>query len=500
MGSLVSSMISVRHTDVRYGAGPEAARAPLALEDLCVEVPRGRLTLLCGASGSGKSTALQLLNGLVPHFHSCEVTGQVLVNGVDVPRADIADTGRTTASVFQNPRTQFFTSDVASELAFQGENYGLPPAEIIDRAERAAGQVGIAHLLDRSLTQLSGGELQKVACAQAIAAGTEVLLFDEPTSSLSPEAIEEFAGLLSRLRAAGRTIVVAEHRVYFLRGLVDHVLVLSGGRVVRRMGGAAFFSLDDAERRELGLRTLTRPAGVRGPVRRARASAAAASGLEVEDLSFSYRRGEVLRIDHLRIPAGQVTAVVGPNGAGKSTLAKVLCGLATPGRATHIRLDGRETTPRSRIADSYIVMQDVHRQLFSDTVAGEVTLGLSEAQAHALDVHALLADLSLDELADRHPLSLSGGQKQRLVIASAIACRKRVYVFDEPTSGVDHRHLVEISAHLRSLAASGAVVLLISHDLELLDECADAVLTVHPLADVPAGAEQVTLEPSGRNS
>jgi energy-coupling factor transport system ATP-binding protein len=147
-------------------------------------------------------------------------------------------------------------------------------------------------------------------------------------------------------------------------------------------------------------------------------------------------------------------------------------------------------------------MQDVNRQLFSDTVSGEVTLGLDEDRRGRVDVDSLLDTFSLSQLADRHPQSLSGGQKQRLVIASAMACDKRIYVFDEPTSGVDQRHLVGIARQLRTLAEAGAVVMVISHDPELLELCADRIVTVHPLADLDSSSTQtsVTAPTAGRLS
>lgn len=412
------------------------------------------------------------------------------VDGIDVQTAPISEAGRTSATVFQNPRTQFFTSDVAGELAFQGENYGLAPRLIRSRTARAAEEVGITALMGRSLARLSGGELQKVACAQALAAGTEVLLLDEPTSNLSPEAIDEFSELLGRIKAAGRTIVVAEHRLYFLRGLADRVILLRDGRIESDQSGDRFFAMDEGSRERLGLRTLVRPALHTAPARSPRQEhpaptqdAGPSQGLTLEDVRFGYRGHPVLDIDLLHLPAGRISALVGPNGAGKTTLAKVICGLVAPARGSRISLDGRPTTQRGRTAASYIVMQDVHRQLFADTVAGEVTLGLPDERCDAAATASLLSGLDLGELAGRHPLSLSGGQKQRLVIASAMACRKRVYVFDEPTSGVDRNHLVAIAGRMRALARDGAVVILISHDLELLELCADRICTVHPLSD-----------------
>ncbi len=484
-----SPVIEVRDVTVRYRGAEDS---PASLSHFGLDAAPGTLTVLCGASGCGKSTALRLLNGLVPHFHDAEVTGSVRVSGADPVAEEIGQAGRTSATVFQNPRTQFFTSDVAGELAFRDENYGLDPDLIRARSARAAEQVGISHLLDRGLHQLSGGELQKVACAQAVAGGTGVLLLDEPTSNLSPRAIDEFAELLGRLKADGRTIVVAEHRLHFLRGLADRVILLDDGRILRRADGDEFFAMGEEERISLGLRTLRRPRPLGGGI--ATDDAPGTGGLVLENVSFGYRRRPVLRIDRLDLPAGRISAVVGPNGAGKSTLAKVVCGLLRPGRGSRIALDGRPTTVRSRIAASYIVMQDVNRQLFSDSVAGEVSLGLDDGRR--VDVDSLLETNSLSQLADRHPQSLSGGQKQRLVIASAMACDKRVYVFDEPTSGVDQRHLVAISAQLRALADAGAVVLVISHDPELLELCADRIVTVRPLADLDTASSQITVTAS----
>jgi energy-coupling factor transport system ATP-binding protein len=478
-----------------YGPAPARQAAPgtaAVLRQVDLEIAPGTLTLLCGASGSGKSSILRLINGLIPHFHSGSLHGRVEVGGVDMPRAALADSGRVTSTVFQNPRTQFFTSDVRGELAFRGENYGVDPGEIERRIRRAAGQLGISHLLGRRLSQLSGGELQRVACAQALVAGTPVILLDEPTSNLSPQAVQDMTGILARLKADGHTIVVAEHRLHFLRGLADQVVLVREGRIARRWTGEEFFALGDAERRDLGLRTLeTPPACDAVPLRAhagddAQTPPSSARGLVLEDVRFSYGRRRVLDIDRLGFPAGCVSALVGVNGAGKSTLARILCGLADPERGGRIALDGRRAGTRARLASSSLVMQDVHRQLFSASVRSEVVLGLDPGRAREVDVDALLAGFDLAAESERHPLSLSGGQKQRLAIAAAIAKGARLHILDEPTSGVDHRRLEAIAAALRSLARGGAIVIVITHDAELIEACADRIVKLRRLD--PGGA------------
>ena len=244
--------VSIDSVSYAYTTGAQV------LTDVSLAPAAGSLTLVCGASGSGKSTLVRLLNGLVPHFHHGRRDGEVLVEGREVADTPIEQMGRVTATVFQDPATQFFTTTVADELAFAPQNYQVPAQEIRRRRLRAVEELGIEDLLGRDLKGLSGGQLQKVACAQALVQDTPVVLLDEPTSNLDPRAIEDVRAAVARLKELGRTVVVAEHRVYFLEGLADEVVLMQDGRVARRMSGADFYAMGE-ERRSLGLRTLERP-------------------------------------------------------------------------------------------------------------------------------------------------------------------------------------------------------------------------------------------------
>ena len=471
MTAAARARLAIRGVSYSYPGGRPV------LDDVDMDVTPGALTLVCGASGSGKSTVLRLLNGLIPNFHEGELSGRVLIDDEDVSSAPIERSGLRTATVFQNPASQFFTTTVADELAFAPQNYRVEAGEIRRRRAGALEELGIGDLADRDLRTLSGGQVQKVACAQALAQRTPVILLDEPTSNLDPRAIDDVRATIGRLKAAGRTLVVAEHRIYFLRGLVDEVVIMGRGRVVHRMAGEDLWRIGEARRKELGLRALerprlaVRPAGLAaiagGPGRRPAADGAAADdavgngvdGLLIENLQVERSGRLVLDIPRLFFPAGAVTGVVGANGIGKTTLARAVCRLQRARRGARMSLGGREL----RSGRAFLVMQDVHRQLFTESVSQEA----SAPQLERLDLAAL---------ADRHPLSLSGGQKQRLVIATAIDQDARVLILDEPTSGVDHRHLVAIAAELRDLAREGRVVIVISHDVEFLNECADRVI------------------------
>lgn len=453
-----------------------------ALKDVDLSADAGSLTLVCGASGCGKSTLMKALTGLVPQMTPGELDGVVRINGRNLADVALTDVGHLCSSVFQNPRTQFFCDTVAEELAFCGENYGRERATLRQQSERAAKLMGISHLMERKLTTLSGGQLQKVALACALASGAPVLLADEPTSNLDPAAISEVRAALKVLKEQGLTIVVVEHRLHFLRGLADQVLLMEGGRVTRRWSGAEFFSMGQAQRRSLGLRTLVDPGPPetwvgQGQVGRQenREAAANPARLSCRGLSFAYGASPVFEGLDADFPAGQITCIAGANGVGKTTLVRVLCGLAAPSSGT-ISLDGVPASRKTRRSACALVMQDTGRQLFSDTLAGELTIGASHASGQSGE--QLLADFDLANLGERHPLSLSGGQKQRLVIAAARATGRPIVILDEPTSGVDARHLDSITATLRRIADEGAAVVVVTHDGEFAAACADRLITL----------------------
>lgn len=465
-----------------------------ALKDVDLSADAGSLTLVCGASGCGKSTLMKALTGLVPQMTPGELDGAVRINGRNLADVALTDVGHLCSSVFQNPRTQFFCDTVAEELAFCGENYGRERATLRQQSERAAKLMGISHLMERKLTTLSGGQLQKVALACALASGAPVLLADEPTSNLDPAAISEVRAALKVLKEQGLTIVVVEHRLHFLRGLADQVLLMEGGRVTRRWSGAEFFSMGQAQRRSLGLRTLVDPgppetwvgqvqAGRQekqvGQVQAGRQENREATPSQVRlscrGLSFAYGASPVFEGLDADFPAGQITCIAGANGVGKTTLVRVLCGLAAPSSGS-ISMDGVPASRKTRRSACALVMQDTGRQLFSDTLAGELTIGASHASGQSGE--QLLADFDLANLGERHPLSLSGGQKQRLVIAAARATGRPIVILDEPTSGVDARHLDSITATLRRIADEGAAVVVVTHDGEFAAACADRLITL----------------------
>lgn len=463
----------IRLDDVTW-TYPHAA-AP-SLRGIDLRIAPGEFVVLCGASGSGKSTALRLMNGLIPHFHEDgTLTGTVTVDGRQTATAELGEIGLRTGTVLQHPRRQFFTDTTREEVAFAMENFGFPPGEIRARVDDLVVDLPTHH----RLAELSGGQQQQVAIAAARAHGPAAVLLDEPSSNLSADAVARLTATLARLKADGVTVVVAEHRLRYLRDLVDRVIVMRDGAIDAQWTAVQFRAVpDDALARE-GLRGDVSPVDL---PHLAAAGASAAMPVPVRDvgsgdleLSGIHCRIDgrtIVDLDRVAFTAGEVTAIRGVNGAGKSTLARIITGLQRC--RGDVRLDGRVLGRRARQRAGAIVMQDVQRQLFTDSVEAEIRLAGGDAQ----DAAAVLAELDLAHLADRHPLSLSGGQQQRLVVAAVRVAGRGVVVFDEPSSGVDRRHLQSISDQIRQVAADGAVVLLISHDDDLTALAADRQLTL----------------------
>lgn len=458
-------MIQIRHATFTYG---ENAENTAGVRDIDLTIADGQVVVLCGESGCGKTTITRLINGLIPHYYEGNLNGEVWVNGVNVSSQPLYDTAKKVGSVFQNPRSQFFNVDTTSELTFGCENLGMPADTIRQRLSKTVQDFHLKKLMDRNIFHLSGGQKQKIACGGVSIMEPEVYVLDEPSSNLDAASILDLRKTISFWKKQGKTIVISEHRLYYLRNLADRFLYIKDGQIARDYSAREFEQLTEEERTSMGLRTLAleqlpSPAPCTKPD----------SHMALRDFSFAYKhQPETLHIKDCEIPANRIVGIIGNNGVGKSTFSRCFCGLEK--RCGKIGWNGKTYQAKDRLNTCYMVMQDVNHQLFTESVLDEVLISMKEESG--TEAEKILAMLDLTQFKDRHPMSLSGGQKQRVAIASAIASGRSVLFFDEPTSGLDYRHMKEVANVLRQVAATGMSVYVITHDLELLLDCCTDII------------------------
>lgn len=458
-------MIKIDHISFSYGEENENTGG---VRDIDLNIEDGQFVVLCGESGCGKTTITRLINGLIPHYYEGQMAGEVWVNGEKISEQPLYDTAAVVGSVFQNPRSQFFNVDTTSEITFGCENLGQPEKDIRERFAKTVRDFRLEKLMDRNIFHLSGGEKQKIACAGVSIMEPDVLVMDEPSSNLDAASILDLRKILAFWKSQGKTIIVSEHRLYYLRGLADRFIYLAEGQVSRDYSAAEFEQLTEQQRSNMGLRTFALER-LLPPVLPQQEKTA----LALHNFRFAYKNEpETLHIMDCEIPTNRIVGIIGNNGAGKSTFSRCFCGLEK--RCGEIVWNGRKYRPKDRLSTCYMVMQEVNHQLFTESVLDEVLISMEEENQERAE--EILNRLDLLAFKDRHPMSLSGGQKQRVAIASAIASKRSILFFDEPTSGLDYKHMKEVANVLRQVRDTGITVYVITHDLELiLDCCTDIV-------------------------
>ena len=438
-----------------------------------LNVSPGECVVLTGESGSGKSTILSAINGLGTRYDNARIEGTIALDGDELTQKPIYEIAMLVSSVFQNPKTHFFNVDTTQELLFFLENTGVSKKDMQERLQELLSLFPIAHLLNRNIFELSGGEKQILCLASSYIAGCKLILLDEPTSNLDHTYIEILANMLRRLKEQGITLLIAEHRLYYLREILDRLIHIEKGEIKHCYTQSEFIRLSTDELHALGLRSnvdeaLSLPELPPYTIENC-------PTLRIDNLKLSFEKQCNLHVSNLAFHTNYIYGIVGKNGCGKSSFIKSLIGVMKQSKETVFYQD-KQCNKRKRISLSSLVMQDVNSQLFSESVEHELTLTQKNISEASLD--SILEQLNIREFKNAHPMSLSGGQKQRVAIATSMVDGAALMYFDEPTSGMDYKNMLAISHCIQSLKNQKRIIFIVSHDVEFLNITCDYILNI----------------------
>ncbi|PMC74595.1 ABC transporter ATP-binding protein [Brachybacterium sp. UMB0905] len=506
--------IVVKDLSFRY---PGTDRDTLRNVDLTIE--RGDFVAVVGGNGSAKTTLCKTFNGLVPHYWNGDFAGSVHVDGVDTWESSVAELSSHVGYVYQDFQNQLVRPTVRDEVAFGPLNFGH--ADYRERTEEALAQLGISHLREKFVWQLSGGQAHLVALAAVLALRPEVIVVDEPVAELDPARAREIYLRLRDLNERhGITVITIEHHAEFIAEFARTVVLMADGAPVWHLPvqeamnrhadlaahgipapdvvalsaavGADPVALDvagavGALRKHVRTAPRGEMKGADGEQRPAELAPSTEVVAAVEGVTHGYRSvgGElstVLDDLSLKLHAGERIALVGTNGAGKTTLMKLLTGLIVPRQGT-VTVSGIDTRSRSaaRMADHVSYLYQHPQQMFlKDSVREDIALfprGRQVPDAEQI-VERIIADVGLTKLAERDGRTLSGGQQRRATLGIGLAMRPSLLLLDEPTSSLDIRSRGDVTAMLEALSDTVRCALVATHDMELVATWASRVIVL----------------------
>jgi len=491
-----------------------------ALDKINLEIFEGQFVLVVGGSGSGKSSMIRVLSGLIPEFYGGTYSGKVYLDDREIRRMDWHNIVQKVGMISQDPESQLVMTNVEQEIAFGMENIGLSNNLMKRRVMEVTRALGLSNYLHRYIPELSGGQKQKVALASVLAMQPDILLLDEPTSQLDPVSSEEILSIVKRLNEEnGITVIMVEQRLERCFHLADRVIVMDKGKVVydhnnpaeiarwavknnfpfipplpKLFAGVGYPEVPlTVKQGRLLLKSLL-PSGpfynnqdlslqiqkAQKKENNALVDDTDTNLVDIKNLWFTYNNGsEALKNINLKINPGDFIAILGENAAGKTTLLKTIVGLLKPGRGQVkvLNRDTRNTSVEELAGSVGYLSQDPNDYLSLPSVREELNftlknLGLSDNGKS----EEILKQLRLNQHADVNPRDLSTGERQRVALASVLVARPKLLLLDEPTRGLDYQLKMELGNILLQLQAKGTAILLVTHDVEFAAEFARDVI------------------------
>ena len=438
----------------------------IILEDINFSVDKGKIVVLTGNSGSGKSSILKLINGIIPEFYEAKIEGEIKFDGKNIRKESMAKRSKYISTIFQNPKTQFYCINTKDELAFGLENRAVSPNMINEIIEKYSKDYQIKDLMDRNIFHLSGGEKQKIAITACSCLDNDIYLFDEPSSSLDEEGLEWLKEILLELKNKNKLVIIAEHRLHYLKNIIDKLYIIKNKKIEEINLNENLNLIE--ERYQLRKFNIKKDLKNKKKIylKKAINYIEDEDQLVCKDYKLSYSHKDVINTN-LSFKEG-LTYIIGKNGIGKTSFIKKMLDV--------IKAKGITCYKTEKIKKNYeyfsLVMQDVNYQIFTDSLWKEISMSSSNVN----DKIRVLKELDLYEKKALHPQILSGGEKQRLMLGLAILSSKPIVILDEPTSGLDKKQLLNTAKYLKLMIKQGKYVIVITHDYELINSCEGNVL------------------------
>ena len=514
---MAEPIVRIENLSYTYPSGTKA------LTDLSLDVYPGEYVAIIGANGAGKTTLCMFLNGVIPNVVGGRLSGSVQVCGMDTFEHYVYEIAQNVGLVLQDPESQLFSADVRSEIAFAAENRGIPREEIISRLKEVLKIVRLEELAAQLSDELSGGQKQRLAIAANLIVRPRILVADEPTSQLDPVGKEEVFATLSALnKDFGMTVVIASHDVDEIERYADRVIALDRGQIVLQgtpnevfrnvdtldrlfihvpdlarlstklqINGEHPLSLDVSEAAAQLQRWLGEEKTGNG-IAPGKPSAPAANhttpepAVEVRHVTYAYPGTSSPAISDVTftIPKGQFVGIIGQNGGGKTTIMKCLVGLLKPSQGeiylNHKALSGQKT---GEIATQIgLILQNPDTQLFCMSVEEEIRFGLDNLELEQAEIdrrtEEALRITNLGDYRTLYPFKLSLGDRRKVAVASIVAMRPQILIFDEPLTGQDYKGRYDLVNLAADLHQAGHTVIMISHDMELVAKYTERTLVV----------------------
>lgn len=463
-------MLEIKNLELKYGD-------KIILENINLKVKKGEILVLTGNSGSGKSTLLKVLNGIIPEINEADISGEIILEGKPILKEDISNRSRFVSTVFQNPKTQFYCVDSTDEIAFALENRNIPKDDMIKIIDEYTSLLNTKHLMNKNIFSLSGGEKQLIAITSVACMNNEVYIFDEPSSSLDKKSIELLKGAMIKLKNAGKIIIVAEHRLYYLKDVMNKIAILDKRNVkvfekemitekflhqlIKKYNLRTMNEIDIDDLKKIGVSRVDLYEKENNKMNLKQKDIV----LECKNFEVSYANKKVFNMNIYF--SNDIYFIIGENGVGKSTFIKKLSKLVK-GKGESFYKGKKIHKPYKFIS---MVMQDVNYQIFTESVWQEISIVSNDD----IKKKKVLEELDLYDKRDMHPQVLSGGEKQRLMIALAKVCNKPIVIFDEPTSGLCKKQMLQMVRYLRQMKEDGKVIIVITHDYELINKCSGRI-------------------------